>query len=95
MWIPTSEVGTGCFSCYFLVLKKVGGLCLILDLDPLNAFLRKDKFKMLTLAQLLSALESGDWMVVLDLQDVYFTSPILQAHRHYLKVTMGQKLFRF
>ena len=52
--------------------KKDGGLHLILDLHPLNAFLRKDKFKMLTLAQILSVPDPADWMVLLDLQNTYF-----------------------
>ena len=57
------EVGHGCYSHYFLVPKKNGGICPILDLRPLNAFLRKDKFRRVTLTQVLSELEPGDWMV--------------------------------
>ncbi|KAJ1095718.1 hypothetical protein NDU88_000876, partial [Pleurodeles waltl] len=52
------------------------GLHPILDLRDLNYFLKKEKFKMLTLAQVLSALDPGDWMVALDLQDAYFHIPI-------------------
>ena len=50
---------------------------------------------MLTLAQVLSALDPGDWMVVLDLQDAYFHIPVLQAHRRYLRFTVGQEHFQF
>ena len=35
---------------------------------------------MLTLAQVLSALDLGDWMVALDLQDAYFHIPVLFSH---------------
>ena len=83
----------GCYSHYFLVPKKDRGLHLILDLHPLNAFLWKEKFKMLTLAKVLSALDPGDWMVALDLQDAYFHIPVLQAHRHYLRFMVGQEAF--
>ena len=57
--VPTLEVGCDCYSCYFLVPKKDGGLCPILDLHLLNAFLRKEKFKMLTLALVLAVLDPG------------------------------------
>ncbi|KAJ1127187.1 hypothetical protein NDU88_005590 [Pleurodeles waltl] len=70
--VPVPEVGCGCYSSYFLVPKKDKGLRPILDLRDLNYFLKEDKFKMLFLAQVLSALDPGDWMVVLDLQDAYF-----------------------
>ena len=50
---------------------------------------------MLTLAQVLSALDPGDWMVALDLQDAYFHIPVLQSHRHYLRFKVGQEHFPF
>ena len=65
--VPASEVGCGCYSCYFLVPKKDRGFCPVLGLLHLNTFLRKMKLKMLTLAQVLSVLDPGDWMVVLGL----------------------------
>lgn len=59
-----SKIWTGCYSCYLLVLRWP-----ILDLRPFKAFLWKDKFKMLTLTKILSALDPNNWMVSLDLQD--------------------------
>ena len=50
---------------------------------------------MLTLAQVLSAPDPGDWMVALDLQDAYFHMPVLQAHRCYLWFTVGQEHLQF
>ncbi|KAJ1190054.1 hypothetical protein NDU88_006793 [Pleurodeles waltl] len=81
--VPAPEVGCGCYSHYFLVPKKEKGLHPILDLRSLNPFLKKEKFKMLTLAHVLSALVPGIWMVALDLQDAYFHIPVLPAHRRY------------
>lgn len=49
---------------------------LMLDLGVLNFYLKQDKFKMLTLAQVLLALKKEDWMVLIDLQDAYFHIPI-------------------
>ena len=50
---------------------------------------------MLTLVQVLSALDLGDWLVVLDLQDAYFRIPILKSHRRYLQLTVSQEHFLF
>ncbi|KAJ1208810.1 hypothetical protein NDU88_004193 [Pleurodeles waltl] len=93
--VPVPEVGRGCYSRYFLIPKKDKGLCPILDLRDLNYFLKKEKFKMITLAQVLSALDPGDWMVALDLQDAYFYIPILHAHRLYLRFVVGHEHFQF
>ncbi|XP_078497067.1 uncharacterized protein LOC144753171 [Lissotriton helveticus] len=50
---------------------------------------------MLTLAQVLAALNPGDWMVALDLQDAYFHIPVLPAHRRYLRFMVGHEHFQF
>ena len=34
-------------------------------------------------------------MVVLDLQDAYFHIPVLHAHRHSLRFTVGQEHFQY
>ncbi|KAJ1085492.1 hypothetical protein NDU88_005624 [Pleurodeles waltl] len=93
--VPVPEVGRGCYSRYFLVPKKDTGLRPILDLQDFNYFLKKEKFKMLTLAQVLSALDPGDWMVALDFQDAYFHIPTLPAHRHYLRFVKGHEHYQF
>ena len=53
------------------------------------------QFKKLTLAQVLFALDSGDWMVALDLLAAYFHIPVLQAYRHYLRLMVDQEHFQF
>ena len=45
--------------------------------------------------QVLSALDTGYWMVVLNVQDAYFHIPVLQAHKHYLRFTVGEQHFQF
>ncbi|KAJ1117822.1 hypothetical protein NDU88_006018 [Pleurodeles waltl] len=92
--VPASEVGHGCYFRYFLVPKKDKGLRPILDLWSLDLFLKKEKFKMLTFAQVLSALDPGDWMVS-ELQDTYLHIPVLPAHRCYLRFVVGNKHFQF
>ncbi|KAJ1172079.1 hypothetical protein NDU88_003931 [Pleurodeles waltl] len=81
--VPEQERGQGCYLRYFLIPKKDGQLRPILDLRILNWFPKQEKFKMLTLALVLLALNKEDWMVSGDLQDAYFHIPILKSHRRY------------
>ncbi|KAJ1151718.1 hypothetical protein NDU88_004498 [Pleurodeles waltl] len=92
--VPVPEEGCGCYSCYFLVPKKDKGFRPIVELLALKLFLRKEKFEMMILAQVLSASDPGDWMVALYLQDAYFHIPVLPAHRHYLLFVEGHKHFQ-
>ena len=50
---------------------------------------------MLTLAQVLQALEEEDWLVSLDLQDAYFHIPIYLSHRKYLRFCLGGQHYQF
>ncbi|KAJ1202338.1 hypothetical protein NDU88_006138 [Pleurodeles waltl] len=93
--VPEQERGRGCYSRYFLIPKKDGRLRPILDLRILNWFLNQEKFKMLTLAQVLLALNKEDWMVSVDLQDAYFHIPILKSHRKYLRFVVGSQHYQF
>ncbi|KAJ1095605.1 hypothetical protein NDU88_000764 [Pleurodeles waltl] len=93
--VPEQERGRGCYSRYFLIPKKDGRLRPILDLRILNWFLKQEKFKMLTLAQVLWALNKEDWMVSVDLQDAYFHIPILKSHRKYLRFMVGSPHYQF
>ncbi|KAJ1180645.1 hypothetical protein NDU88_005865 [Pleurodeles waltl] len=93
--VPEQERGRGCYSRYSLIPKKDGRLRPILDLRILNWFLNQEKFKMLTLAQVLLALNKEDWMVSVDLQDAYFHIPILKSHRKYLRFVVGSQHYQF
>lgn len=93
--VPEQERGLGCYSRYFLIPKKDGRLLPILDLRILNWYLKQEKFKMLTLAQVLLALQEEDWMVSIDLQDAYFHIPILKSHRKYLRFMVGSQHYQF
>ena len=57
----------------------------ILNLKRLNVYIRCDKFRMETLANILQVLQVDDHMISLDLKDAYLHVPILPAHRKYLR----------
>lgn len=83
--VPEGEIQEGFYSRYFTVPKRGGGLRPILDLRVLNSYLRKYKFRMLTLTVLSRAIRPDDWFTSIDLQDAYFHIHIYPAHRKFLR----------
>ena len=51
---PDSEIGTGCYSCYFLVLKKDGGLWPVLESSPYECLHKGGQIKNAHVGQVLS-----------------------------------------
>ncbi len=63
------------------MLKKDGGSCPILNLEPFNKVVNnKEKFKMETLQSIAQTLEQEFWMLSVDLKDAYFHASIHPAH---------------
>ena len=62
----------GFYSRLFLVEKASGGWRPVIDLSPLNEFVRQTPFKMETAAPVLLSVREGDFLASVDLKDVYF-----------------------
>lgn len=77
--------GKGFNSHYFLTEKKNGRWRPILTLRCLNNFVKKQKFRMVTLPTIILTLEQRDWFSTLDLQDAYFHVTIHPADRRFLR----------
>uniref|UniRef100_H3B4D0 ribonuclease H n=1 Tax=Latimeria chalumnae TaxID=7897 RepID=H3B4D0_LATCH len=71
-------------STIFLVPKKDAGWRPFINLRSLNKFIVFQHFKMEGLHLLRDTLQSGDWMVRLDLKDAYFMIPIHPEDRKWL-----------
>ena len=67
----------------FLVEKKDGGQRPVINLKGLNQFVRVEHFKMEGLHLLPDLLQSGDWMVKMDLKDAYLQVPINPGHQPF------------
>lgn len=93
--VPVSDTNRGWYSCYFVVTKKGGGLCPILNLRVLNRFLHTYKFKMLILRQLLNAISPGDWFKMFSLTDAYFHIVIHPDHRQFLRFTFEGNAYKY
>ena len=79
----------------FLVPKKTGDFRPVINLKPLNQFVEKIHFKMENIHMALNSISPGDYMVSVDLKDAYFSIPIFQDHRKYLRFLWNSKRFEF
>ncbi len=86
--VPPLNRESGFYSRYFVVPKKDGGLRPILDLRLLNRSVRRLKFRMLTVKQVVSQIRSEDWFVTIDLKD-------LPSHRKFLRFAFRGKAYQY
>ncbi|KAI2646866.1 Transposon Ty3-G Gag-Pol polyprotein [Labeo rohita] len=93
--VPPLEREFGFYSRYFIVPKKDGGLRPILDLRLLNRSVKRLKFKMLTIKQVVSQIRSEDWFVTIDLKDAYFHVSILPQHRKFLRFAFRGEAYQY
>lgn len=94
--IEKVDPGTkGFYSSFFIVPKKGGGKRPILNLRPLNRFVKTRKFRMETNASILQTIAQGDWLASLDLRDAYFHVQINPKHRPYLRFAFQGVVYQF
>ena len=79
----------------FLVEKKDGGERPVINLKGLNQFVRVEHFKIEGLHLLPDLLQSGDWMVKMDLKDAYLQVPINPCHQPLLSFQWEEKYYMF
>ena len=85
----------GFYSRVFLVPKKTGEKRTVINLKPLNAFIRKKHFRQSTINNVCQTLKPGYWAVCLDLMDAYFHVPIHRHHRRFLRFIWGGCHYQF
>ena len=85
----------GFYSRIFLVPKKNKSWRPVVDLSPLNKYIRLDKFRMETLSTIRGAVKVNDWAVSLDLSDAYLHVPIHPASRKFLRFAFEGKVYQF
>lgn len=83
------------YSTCFLITKKDGGFCSILDLWDLNRYLKVFLFHMLTMAEMISRVQPGDWFTSINLKDDYFHLPIAAHHQPFLRFAVQGRHYQF
>ena len=90
-----ADPGFGFYSRLFLVEKATGGWRPVIDLSPLNGFVRQTPFKMETPASVVASVREGDFLASVDLKDAYFQVPIHQESRKYLRFLSEGVVYQF
>jgi hypothetical protein len=85
----------GFISSMFVVPKKDGGNCPVVNLKPLNQYLVYEHFKMEGIHMLRDLLQQGEFLVKIDLKDAYLTVPIWKNHQKYLRFLWRENMLEF
>ncbi len=85
----------GFWSTFFLAPKKTGDWRPILNLKPLNQFIKPRRFRMESLASVLQCPIKDMWAASIDLKDAYLHVPIAPAHQRWLTFQVEGQSYRF
>ena len=85
----------GFYSCLFLVEKSLGGWRPVIDLSPLNEFVRQTPFRMETPNSALLAVRKDDFLASIDLKDAYFQSQVHPSSRKRLRFVSNGTVSQF
>ena len=87
---------SGFMATFFLTPKKKQGEWRpILNLKPLNKFIRPPRFRMESLRTVLNSLLVPAWAASIDLKDAYLHVPICKEHRRFLRFRYKDTTFEF
>ncbi|XP_066589319.1 uncharacterized protein [Prorops nasuta] len=82
-------------SSYFVVPKASGGKRFILNLKKLNNFMDPEHFKMEDVRAAIRLVNVNYFMSAIDLKDAYYTVPIHEESRKFLRFQFQGMLFEF
>ena len=83
------------FSNLFTAPKKDGTYRTILNLKFLNKECQKEHFKMETLQQAIHMVKPGAYLASIDIKDAFYSVPIYEGHKKYLKFMWQGNAFQF
>lgn len=81
------------FVSYFLVPKSNGEQRFVLNLKDLNEFILTNHFKMEDIRTAVKLMNKGWYMASLDLRDAYYSIPICEESRKYLRFMWKEWVF--
>ena len=83
------------FSNLFTTSKKDGTYRTILNLKSLNKECDKAHFKMESLKHALHMVRQGSFLASIDIKDAFYSVPIFNSHKKYLKFMWQGQPFQF
>ena len=93
--IEPASPSSGYYSRMFVVTKASGGRRPIIDLSALNHFVVKTPFKKETTQSVIRLILRCDWIVSVDLKDVYLQVPVHPSSCKFLRFVAGGKTWQF
>ena len=90
---PYNDVGF--MSQMFLAPKSDGSWCPVINLKSLNKYVIARHFKMESIRTAKGLMQTGDWLVKLDLKDAYFSVPIHPSSQKFLKFKWRGQTWQF
>ena len=94
--IQESRHETGEFiSNIFIRPKKDGRFRIILNLKPFNQYVEAEHFKMDSIITCLNLMNNNCCMASIDLRDAYYSVPMAESQRKYLKFEWNNKLYEY
>ena len=86
----------GFVSQLFLVPKRDGGFCPVVNLKALNKYIQKEHFKMEGFHMHgRDLVRQGDWLAKINLKDAYFLIPVHPCHQKFLQFSWKGSLYQF
>lgn len=79
----------------FLRPKPNGKFRFILNLKPLNKFIKVEHFKMEDIRTAIKIIDKDYYMCSIDLKEAYFLVPVSTEHRKYLRFVFEDTLYQF
>ena len=83
------------FTSTLFVVKQASKERPIFNLKNLNRYVQPCKFKMEGLDTVRKLIQPGDFMMNIDLQDAYFSVPIHDSYKHYLRFIFQGTTYEF
>ena len=90
-----NKASLGFNSRLFLVPKKTGDLCPLIDLSTLNRHMVVPHFKMETQRSVKAAIRCQEWTVSINIRDAYLHVPMHRAIRKYLRFVVNKRTYQF
>ena len=85
----------GWISNIFLRPKKDGSFRMILNLKPLNKFIKYEKFKMEGINEVIRMIQKDMKMISIDLKQAYFHVKISEKYQKYMTFSWKNQLYKF